>query len=114
VSVEVDLRRCNGCRHLPEPRCVKLCPGDLMVVDKGAGKARIREPRDCWGCMACVKACPMRALEPKLPYVLALYGASLKPRVRQDRIIWTLKDMAGREEVYEIRRRAAMKEVKSL
>ncbi|RMF88870.1 MAG: 4Fe-4S ferredoxin [Methanobacteriota archaeon] len=105
MTVVVDLKRCNGCRHMDEPQCEKLCPGDLMALNRDTGKAYIREPRDCWDCMVCVKACPMRAIETRLPYPLALYGASLKPRVKGDRIIWTLKDARGNVETFELQTR---------
>jgi adenylylsulfate reductase subunit B len=105
MTVIVDLKRCNGCRQLDAPQCKKLCPGDLMQLDPEKGKAYINVERDCWDCMVCVKACPMRAIETRLPYQLAFYGASLKPKVKKDMIIWTLKDGEGNVETFEIKTR---------
>ena len=39
--------------------------------------ARIAEPERCWGCGACLKACPHRALGLKLPTALGGRGLVL-------------------------------------
>lgn len=78
--------------------CVEHCPGDLMAFDETEKKAYIREQKDCWDCMVCVKVCPCAALEVRLPYSLADYKASLQPKVFKDHIVWTLKDIDGNVE----------------
>ncbi len=103
MSVAVDVQKCTGCRGLKEPRCVESCPGDLMALDAVIGKAYIRDPRDCWDCMSCVKLCPHGALETRLPFQLANFGASLRPKVARDRIVWTLTDAAGNTEEFVIK-----------
>lgn len=103
MSVKIDFDSCNCCQEQDEPYCVKYCPGDLLAVDKEAGKPYIRNERDCWDCMVCVKACPFDAIETRLPYQLASYTASLKPKVSKGKITWHLKDIDGREEVYELK-----------
>ncbi len=102
MTVVIDQKRCNGCKHLEAPQCENLCPGDLMKINPLTGKACIREERDCWDCMVCVKACPMRAIETKLPYSITYYGASLKPAVKKDRILWTLRNPDGSVETFDI------------
>ncbi len=105
MTVVVHTKKCNACRHLDGPRCEELCPGNLMTINPETGKAKIREPRDCWDCMVCVKACPMRAIESRLPYQLACFGATLSPREMKDRIIWTLEGIDGSVEIFEIKTR---------
>ena len=105
MTVKIDIKRCNGCKNLDGPRCEKLCPGDLMALNSETGKAYIRNEEDCWDCMVCVKACPMLAIETKLPYTLAFYGASLKPKVGKDTITWTLKNIDGTVETFDIKTR---------
>ncbi len=100
MTTVVDTKRCNGCKQLNEPECVRICPGDLMAIDKETGKSYIREERDCWDCMACVKACPMRALETRLPYPLAYYKSTLIPIVKEDAITWKLKNPDGKTETF--------------
>ena len=58
----VDKDKCNGCQGRPDPRCVNVCPGDLMVMGED-NKAYCRPLRDCWDCMCCTKACPMKAIK---------------------------------------------------
>lgn len=105
MTVKIDKKKCNGCKQLDAPQCEKLCPGDLMALDLKSKKAFIRSEEDCWDCMVCVKACPMLAIETKLPYTLAYYGASLKPKVGKDKITWTLKNIDGTVETFEIKTR---------
>lgn len=103
MSVKFDYEACNGCKGRAEPFCTEYCPGDLLAIDKKTGKPYIRSERDCWDCMVCVKACPFSAIETKLPYQLASYKASLRPKVLKDKIIWHLKDSQGKEEVFELK-----------
>lgn len=102
VSVMTDKQKCNGCDGLKEPLCVSQCPGNLLTLDSD-GKSRMRCALECWDCMACVKICPNSALETRLPYLLALYKASLKPKTRPDRIEWTLIDINGEKEEFTIK-----------
>ena len=55
----VDEGLCIGCG-----RCTEACPGNLLLMQEtDAGrKAKIREVRDCWGCTACMKVCPVSAI----------------------------------------------------
>jgi adenylylsulfate reductase, subunit B len=103
MSIKINYDLCTGCAGEEEAICVKLCPGDLLAIDKETGKPYIRSPRDCWDCMVCVKACPYGAIETRLPYQLASYKASLKPEVYKEKIIWHLYDSKGREEIYELK-----------
>ena len=57
MSIRVHEDRCIGCG-----RCTEACPGNLLLMqgtDAGR-KAKIREVRDCWGCTACMKVCPVK------------------------------------------------------
>lgn len=103
MSIKIDYSQCSGCQGQGEPSCVKLCPGNLLAINKETGKPYIRSERDCWDCMVCVKACSYEAIETKLPYQLASYQASLKPKVYNGKIVWHLKDVNGKEEVFELK-----------
>ncbi len=103
MSVKFDYQACNSCKGAEEPLCIKFCPGNLLTMDEKKQKLYIRSERDCWDCMVCVKACPLDAIETKLPYQLASYKASLKAKVSGDKIIWSLKDARGKEEVFELK-----------
>ncbi len=101
MTVVVDTKKCTGCKGREKPLCVMLCPGDLMMIDEASGKAAIREPGDCWDCMACVKACPFAALETRLPYELGYHGARLVPKKKGKVMVWELTHLDGRKEVFE-------------
>ncbi|MDA8233470.1 MAG: 4Fe-4S binding protein [Clostridia bacterium] len=101
MSIKINETVCNGCGGAEESFCVRVCPGDLLKLSAG-GKAAIRDPRDCWDCAACVKACPRQAIEMYLPAQIGGRGATLKAKTGRDKIIWTLKHPEGREEVFEI------------
>ncbi|MFW6035396.1 MAG: 4Fe-4S dicluster domain-containing protein [Halothermotrichaceae bacterium] len=103
MSIKINLEKCNSCNGQEEPFCVKYCPGNLLAIDKDSGNPYIRSERDCWDCMVCVKACPFDAIETKLPYQLASYKASLTPKVYKERIVWRLKDIKGKEEIFELK-----------
>lgn len=102
MGILVDKQLCDGCEGMREARCVKACPGDLMSIGADT-QAFIRAQRDCWDCMACVKSCPQAALETKLPFVLADYGARLVPEVAKDHITWRSIDSQGTEEQFVIK-----------
>lgn len=82
MSVRINPERCVGCG-----RCTKVCPGTLLTI--GADhKAEIRYPKDCWGCVSCVKECGAGAIE----FYLAedMGGNDTWMKVRQDGhyLIW--------------------------
>ncbi|MGO5314188.1 4Fe-4S dicluster domain-containing protein [Bilifractor sp. LCP21S3_A7] len=55
MSIRIN-DRCIGCG-----RCADVCPGSLIdVIGK---KAVMQYPEGCWGCVSCVKECPVRAIE---------------------------------------------------
>lgn len=82
--------KCDGCRGKSESMCEQICPMDIMRLDPTIGKAINISPKDCWDCMACVKACPNQAIQTKLPYQIAAYGAKLVPLISGTTILWTL------------------------
>ena len=101
----VNVHKCSGCAPREESRCEEVCPGDLMAVDVASGKAYCRNPRDCWDCMSCVKACPNGALATRMPYQLGYFKASLRPVMGKDVITWKCVDIYGKERTYKYRNR---------
>lgn len=101
MTVRINRSRCNGCRDVAEPRCVMVCPGDLLYKD-ALNKCVIRDPRDCWDCAACVKECPRQAIEMFLPVQIGGRGATLKAKTGKSRITWQLTKPDGSKEVFKI------------
>ncbi|MDR2387089.1 MAG: 4Fe-4S binding protein [Deltaproteobacteria bacterium] len=56
MGARVFKELCRACRG-----CLSVCPGDLLVMGEDK-TVRILEPDRCWGCGACLKACPHRAI----------------------------------------------------
>ena len=81
---------------------MQACPGDLMALDEAERKAFIREPRDCWDCFCCIKACPRGAISCRLPFQLADFGATLQPKVRPEKIEWVCTTPAGKREEFSL------------
>jgi adenylylsulfate reductase subunit B len=76
------------------------CPGDLILMQSN-GKAQICCNADCWDCAACIKICPQQAIEIRLPFEVVGKENSLKARAYRDKTIWTAKDEAGNEHIFE-------------
>jgi len=91
----VNPNKCDGCKALDTPACFHICPNDLMVLDKGLGKAFNREPDQCWECYACVKVCPQTAIDMRGAADVVSLGASLVPLRGTDSIMWTVKFRNG-------------------
>ncbi len=88
----IDRELCDGCGASPEPPCVRVCPGDVVVKDFVRGRSCLRDPGECWDCYACVKACPRNAIQVVLPYVLARRDGYLHLVEHGDRgVVWEIR-----------------------
>ena len=63
MSIRIDQKKCVGCR-----KCSEVCPGTLIVMEDK--KAVMKYPKNCWGCVSCVKECKAVA-----PFFRALFPA---------------------------------------
>jgi adenylylsulfate reductase subunit B len=95
MTVRIDLERCNGCGERSEGCCEEICPGDLFYREHG--KARLREPSDCWDCFSCVKACPREALCIELPFQISESRHRLSARIKSGHILWKMYDLHGKQ-----------------
>ncbi|MCH8126182.1 4Fe-4S binding protein [candidate division KSB1 bacterium] len=102
MSIYIDEDKCNGCGKRKESMCERICPGNLLLRN-GNGKASISDQGACWVCAACVKVCPMHAIELRLPLQIGGNGSSLKARVSKGETIWQLKYSNGRIEEFRIK-----------
>jgi adenylylsulfate reductase subunit B len=55
MSIRINQEKCIGCG-----RCSEVCPGTLIAIRER--KACMCYPKDCWGCVSCVKECPTGAI----------------------------------------------------
>ncbi|MDD6134610.1 4Fe-4S dicluster domain-containing protein [Selenomonas caprae] len=91
MSISIEPEKCVGCG-----RCTEVCPGNLLEVT--AGKAAIREVRDCWGCTACVKECPRDAIFYYLSADLGGAGGRLYAHDSAASLTWQLRLPDGSEQ----------------
>lgn len=101
MSVRIDKSLCNGCGSMREPRCMTVCPGDLLYRDS-ANRCAVRRPDECWDCAACIKECPRQAIEMYLPVQIGGRGSTLKARMEQGVIIWLLTRPDGSKEEFTV------------
>lgn len=100
--IDLDHQACNSCGLLPEPPCVRVCPGDVIEKDFRTNEVRIRDVKECWGCYACVKVCPRFALQVEMPFWVAGGQSALEVKnLRGKMLEWTFTDGSGEEHKIE-------------
>lgn len=71
------------------------------------GRARLRDARDCWGCTACVKACPRAAIFYTLEASLGGAGGRLYAEDSRDTLTWVLRLADGAEQRITVNKQQA-------
>ncbi|MFW6022990.1 MAG: 4Fe-4S binding protein [Halanaerobiaceae bacterium] len=102
MTIRINHKACNGCPDREEGRCERICPGNL--IERINGKAVIEHKSDCWDCAACVKACPVNAIQIYLPEEIGGQGGNLLAHVREDEIVWIIKKKTGDYKKYHFAR----------
>lgn len=101
MSISINKNVCNGCGNLKETLCERICPGDLLFRN-AAHKAEIRSQADCWTCGACVKACPVQAIDLKLPSQILKSNVSLRAQCKKQHTVWEIRNGDGIKEEFII------------
>ncbi len=99
MSILINNNVCNGCGVLKETLCERICPGDLLFRNEHH-KAEIRSQAECWTCGACVKACPIHAIDLTLPSQLIKGNTSLRARCEKKQTVWEIVNGNGVKEKY--------------
>ena len=93
MAVKIKKKRCIGCE-----KCTHVCPGNLLCMKNG--KAKIVDKSACWDCAACIKECPVQAIEMYLQPEIGGKGATLTAKQNGSNIIWKIiKDKKIYEEI---------------
>lgn len=75
-----------------------MCPGGLIALREASAQgttATIARPRDCWGCTACVKECPVNAIVYFLGADMGGRGTRLQVRSSDQKNEWTFTRADG-------------------
>lgn len=97
MSIRIQSETCIGCG-----RCEEVCPGSLISLKDG--KARIGYPKDCWGCVSCIKECSSGAIDFFLGADIGGRGAVMQVISEGDILHWKIKRRDGTEVVIDVNR----------
>lgn len=98
MSIRINPEKCAGCG-----RCQEVCPGTLIEMENR--KAVMKYPRNCWGCVSCVKECRAGAIDFYLGADIGGTGSLMHVSTRGDLLLWKIRKPDGRETVIEVDRK---------
>ena len=84
MSIKIDKNLCVGCK-----KCKNVCPGNLITIDKD-NKANIKYPKDCWGCVSCVKECRFSAIDFYLGADIGGNGSTMNVSMEGEILHWVV------------------------
>lgn len=83
MSIHIDRKKCIGCGQ-----CAEICPGTLIQMKEQ--KAFMRYPQECWGCVSCVKQCPVHAIALYLGADIGGAGSRMTVQKEGSLLHWTV------------------------
>lgn len=98
MSIRINRGKCIGCE-----KCTVVCPGTLIGIKDN--KAVMQYPRDCWGCVSCVKECPAGAIEFFLGADIGGNGSIMNVDPDGDILHWNIKKQDGTITTIDVDRR---------
>ena len=102
MSIRIREDRGVGCG-----KCQEVCPGTLIqITDK---KAIMKYPKNCWGCVSCVKECKAGAIEFYLGADIGGMGGTMNVTQKGDLLNWNITRSDGSELVISVDRRNSNK-----
>ena len=98
MSIRIDQKKCVGCR-----KCSEVCPGTLIVMEDK--KAVMKYPKNCWGCVSCVKECKAGAIDFFLGADIGGNGSIMNVKSEGDILHWIITKTDGSTSVIDVDRR---------
>ena len=103
MSIAIDSMKCRACG-----KCLDVCPGSLIVRGEDK-KAVIRYPKDCWGCVSCVKVCKVNAIEFFLGEDMGGSDTYMQVETKDHYLDWKFYDSNGLKRTIEVDRTSSNK-----
>ncbi len=100
MSIRIDRNSCIGCGQ-----CADICPGTLIHMKEC--KAYMRYPKECWGCVSCVKQCPVHAISLYLGADIGGMGSRMTVTQEDSLLHWTVVKPDGTMETVTVDSRNA-------
>ncbi len=98
MSIRINETHCIGCG-----RCTEVCPGTLIELKEK--KAVMRYPKDCWGCVSCVKECPVGAIDFFLGADIGGMGSTMHVESEGDILHWKIRKPDGTDKIIDVNRK---------
>lgn len=102
MSIRINKEKCIGCG-----KCTQVCPGSLICIKEK--KAHMKYPKDCWGCVSCVKECPVGAIEFFLGPDIGGNGSVMNVELEGDILHWNILKRDGSRTTIDVDRRNSNK-----
>ena len=102
MSIRIDQKKCVGCR-----KCSEVCPGTLIVMEDK--KAVMKYPKNCWGCVSCVKECKAGAIEFYLGADIGGMGSKMTVNAEDGKLYWNIEKRDGTTEQVVINQKESNK-----
>ena len=102
MSIRIDQKKCVGCR-----KCSEVCPGTLIVMEDK--KAVMKYPKNCWGCVSCVKECKAGAIDFFIGADIGGNGSIMNVKSEADILHWIITKTDGSTSVIDVDRRNSNK-----
>ena len=98
MSIQINREKCVGCG-----KCCEVCPGTLIALEQK--KAVMKYPKNCWGCVSCVKECQKGAIEFFLGADIGGRGSTMHVETEGEILHWIVTKPDGSQQVMHIDRR---------
>ena len=98
MSIRINSGKCVGCK-----RCESVCPGSLIKMNDD-GKAYIKYEKDCWGCVSCVKECPVEAIAFFLGEDMGGLGSTMTVKETKETLTWRIQKYNHQQKTIVINR----------
>lgn len=98
MSIRINHEQCVGCG-----KCREVCPGTLIAIENQ--KAVIKYPKNCWGCVSCVKECRTGAIDFYLGADIGGAGSVMNVSTNGNILQWKIRKTDGTETIIEVNRK---------